>query len=209
MSPCGRMVPAMAEDSPQPLDSASAARWAAAESALSDLANAVTEGTDPEGGQAAAEAARQVLSGLDLDAVRDALHVPQDAGSYHDALTAILRRIPDGWGRWIACDAGWYPLIVDLDCDLAAIDPDYELNQCKEKFGTLRFYAHASEGLPEEAKRRFHERVASAERASETTCENCSGTTGLLQQRQHWFKTLCASCGAERGYGPLGDSDDS
>lgn len=199
----------MTEDSPQPLDSATAARWEAAQSALSDFANAVVEGTDPETRQAAAEAARQALSGLDLDAVRDALHVPEDAGDYHNALAAILRRIPDGWGRWISCDAGWYPLIVELDRDLAAIDPDYGLHQCKEKFGVLRFYAHASEGLPDEANRRFTERIAAAERTSATTCESCGSTAGSLHERRDWFKTLCESCATDSRYGPPSVGEDS
>ncbi|MEX3646592.1 MULTISPECIES: hypothetical protein [Mycolicibacterium] len=199
----------MTEDSPQPLDSASAARWEAAQAALRELANAVVEGSDPETRQAAAEAARQALSGLDLDALRDALNVPEDAGDHHNALAAILRRIPDGWGRWISCDAGWYSLIVSLDSDLAAIDPHYALHQCKEKFGTLRFYAHASEELPDEAHRRFAERIAAAERASATTCESCGTTTGSLHERRDWFKTLCESCATENGYRPLPSGDDS
>lgn len=190
----------MTEDSPQPLDATAAARWRAAQSAVSDWADAVVGGTDLETGQAAAEAAQQVLSGLDVDAVRDALHVPEDAGDHGEALAAILRRIPDGWGRWIGCDAGWYSLIVELDRDLAAIDPDYGLHQCKEKFGVLRFYAHASDGLPDEAIRRFDDRIAAAEHASATICENCSSPTGSLRERRGWFKTLCDSCGAKSGY---------
>lgn len=130
----------------------------------------------------------------------EALDVPEDAGDHRAALTSILRRIPDGWGRWISCDAGWYSLIVDLDHDLAAIDPDYALHQCKQKFGELRFYAHASEGLPEEANRRFDERIAAAERASVTTCESCSSTAGSLRERRGWFKTLCDSCAAKSGH---------
>lgn len=61
----------------------------------------------------------------DLDTVRllNALHVPSDAGACDEDLERILRRIPDGWGRWIGCDKGWYPLIVELDRQLAALDP--------------------------------------------------------------------------------------
>lgn len=140
----------------------------------------------------------------------DALDVPEDAaGDHRAALTAILLRIPDGWGRWISCEAGWYSLIIDLDTDLVAIDPDYALHQCKQKFGGLRFYAHASEELAEEAHRRFDERIAAAERASLTTCETCSSTAGSLRQRRGWFKTLCESCAAKSGYRLPSDSDGS
>jgi hypothetical protein len=37
----------------------------------------------------------------------DALHIPADAGQHAAALEKILRRIPDGWGRWISHDSGW------------------------------------------------------------------------------------------------------
>lgn len=67
-------------------------------------------------------------------------HVPDDAGIHSAALGRILGRIPDGWGRWISCGAGWYGLLVDLDERIAAVAPDYHVHQVKEKFGTLRFY---------------------------------------------------------------------
>lgn len=70
----------------------------------------------------------------------DDLRVPEDAGEYAAGLERILRRIPDGWGRWIGCGPGWYRLLVELDTQLAALDPDYRVQQVKEKFGTLRYY---------------------------------------------------------------------
>ena len=78
---------------------------------------------------------------LDIPKILNVLHVPKNAGEYEDALTAILRRIPDGWGRWIECGPGWYPIIVETDAALAAIDPGYEVHQVKEKWGTLCYYA--------------------------------------------------------------------
>ena len=60
--------------------------------------------------------------------------------SINAAIAAILQRIPETWGREIRCEKGWYPLIISLDSELAAIYPDYELQQVKEKFGTLRYY---------------------------------------------------------------------
>lgn len=85
------------------------------------------------------------MSGEDLDLLLNSLHIPSDAGEYAEDLRKILLRIPPRWGRWISCDSGWYPLIVELDKKLAEIFPDYELHQVKEKFGTLRYYI----GLPE------------------------------------------------------------
>jgi hypothetical protein len=72
-------------------------------------------------------------------------HVPEDADEYAEDLRKILERIPLRWGRWIRCDIGWYPLVIELDQKLAKIFPGYELHQVKEKFGTLRYYI----GFPE------------------------------------------------------------
>ena len=117
----------------------------------------------------------------------NALHMPKDAGEYAVALEAIMRRIPDGWGRWISCDAGWYPIIVELDRDLAALDPDYELHQVKEKFGGLRFYARSRNPDLVDA---FAERIKQAEQLCDRTCETC-GAPGELHDEFSWIRTLC------------------
>jgi len=85
---------------------------------------------------AAIEAERQVP--IDTERMTNALHVPSDAGEYEDILRALLERIPDGWGRWIQCGAGWYPILARLEERPREIDPDYRVLQIKEKFGTLR-----------------------------------------------------------------------
>jgi hypothetical protein len=95
---------------------------------------------DDEAFGAALAAFRQVGAGIDVNAQLNALHVPEDAGEYEDALRRILARIPDGWGRWISCDRGWYPILAELDRELTALDPLYEVQQVKEKFATLRYY---------------------------------------------------------------------
>ena len=86
-----------------------------------------------------------MIEKIDLDAILDTPVLPSDAGEYAEGLTKILSRIPPRWGRWIQCGKGWYPLLCELDEKLAAIFPDYELHQVKEKFGTLRYYI----GFPE------------------------------------------------------------
>jgi hypothetical protein len=90
-----------------------------------------------------------MIEKIDLDAILDTPVVPADAGEYAEGLTKILSRIPPRWGRWIQCDKGWYPLLCELDEKLAAIFPDYEVHQVKEKFGTLRYYIGAPELIPQ------------------------------------------------------------
>lgn len=84
---------------------------------------------------------------VDYQQLLNAVHVPEDAGEHTEALRGILLRIPDGWGRWISCDSGWYSLIVELDEQLRALLPNYVIHQIKEKFGGLRYYWASGEDV--------------------------------------------------------------
>lgn len=126
----------------KPLPADARARWDAFTSAFGELATATD---DPEGTQAAVRAMWQISQGLDGRQFADALEIPEDAGEYAEALRRILVRIPDGWGRWIRCERGWYPLLAELDADLAVLLPRYEIHQVKEKFGGLRLYWNSGE----------------------------------------------------------------
>ncbi len=140
--------------------------------------------------------------GIDPDTWRNALHIPADAGPSTAAIEAILRRIPEGWGRWIGTDAGWYPLLIVTDWRLAQIDADYVVHQVKEKFGTLRYYcAPRSDEPGSEVWEAFHAIVDDAERASATMCERC-GAPAILQRARNWMKTLCTTCAGPLGYSP-------
>jgi len=129
------------------LDAVEAARWDAARRSIAGLADAVQEGrVSPD--DVAATAAQLGAIDVDLGRVLDAIHVPDDAGEWASGLERILRRIPDGWGRWVSVGPGWYGLVCELDADLAAIDPGYIVHQVKEKFGTLRYYFASSPAPP-------------------------------------------------------------
>lgn len=65
----------------------------------------------------------------------------------------------DGWNHSIGGDPLWYPIIVDLDKRLGAIDPDYTILQVKAKFGELRFYYKTKP----EFREKFRELVSEAE----------------------------------------------
>jgi hypothetical protein len=122
------------------------ARWDAFADAARQLATATAVDAD-DGFRAAWGAVKQAARGLDHQQIVNAIHVPKDAGEHTEALTAMLRRIPDGWGRWISCDRGWYALIVELDEQLRALLPNYAINQVKEKYGGLRYYWEAGEDI--------------------------------------------------------------
>lgn len=151
--------------------------------------------------QPAGDAFLQALRQLNPDTTRGKLHVPDDAGRYRDALVAVMLRIPERWGHWISCSKGWYPLITQLDAQLAELDPDYELHQVKEKFGVLRYYAHSQrQGVSD----RFNQLIRDAERSSAVICELC-GAAGVLSANTRLVRTLCTACAATEGYGPIGE----
>lgn len=130
------------DDSVKELDSEAQARWDALKGAVGELAWAIG---DPDETAAVFAAIRQIGRNVNLEEVLNALHVPEDAGEHTDGLRQILLRIPDGWGRWIRCSRGWYPIVIELNEQLASLFPGYELHQVKEKFGGLRFYWNSAE----------------------------------------------------------------
>lgn len=60
----------------------------------------------------------------------------------------------------------WEELIIKLDDDLSALDPDYTLSQVKEKFGGLRYYFTASEGTDHDTYCTMRNLVHAAEQGS-------------------------------------------
>lgn len=177
-------------------------RWRAAESDLTAISEALNNGTaTPED----VDGAFARLTALDIDhhKHRNALHIPPDAGEHAAAIEAILRRIPDGWGRWLSVDAGWYPLVIATDKQLARLDPHYRVHQVKEKFGTLRYYCWLSiDDADSELIDAMYAITDDAERASASICERC-GQPGILHQSHRIrVKTLCATCANQLGYTP-------
>jgi hypothetical protein len=78
------------------------ARW----DALKDVVGELVGGVDDADGFAAALAAmRQIGQGVDLQEILNAVHVPDDAGEYAEALRRMLVRIPDGWAGGSAARA--------------------------------------------------------------------------------------------------------
>jgi hypothetical protein len=136
---------------------------------------------------------------------------PEDVGiegEGADGLSGLLTHFASGWDAHVGCGRGWFPLLSRTHEQLQDICPDYEVHQVKEKFGTLRLYAHIPPGSAvvrdpnyPAIRDAFFAAVQDAEYASGTICEGC-GNMGRLMRRQQggWFKTLCSSCAADSGY---------
>jgi hypothetical protein len=173
-------------------------RWQATHSDMKAMSEGLNSG-DTTSDDIRGALNRLTSHGIDHDTLVNALHMPLDAGPYADALEQILRRIPDGWGRWISHDAGWYPIVTSLDIRLAAIDSHYTVHQVKEKFGTLRYYAKPSGEANPAQWESFKGPIQDAERASAKICELC-GAPGRLCQRIYQLKTLCSACADAHDY---------
>ncbi len=111
----------MVDDEIPELTEGEKARLRAIGIAIEGMASAWADGTlDVEG----VEATSNQIRGIDVDMPRvlASLHVPEDAEGFADALTRLLRRIPSAWGRWVSLGRGWYPLVTQLDEQLAELD---------------------------------------------------------------------------------------
>lgn len=90
---------------------------------------------------------------------------------------------PEAW----EISEGWKPLVKALVrlCEGHCVRNNlaFQINQVKEKFGTLRFYYTGGDDYVDGL-------VAMAEEMSEHTCEKC-GSLGHLRTDLGWLLTLC------------------
>jgi len=82
---------------------------------------------------------------------------------------------------------GWHPLIQELETKLNELDPEFTLQQVKEKFGGLRYYASCKSEVFTE----FHRLIQEAEGKSFGICEECGDPGEPNSGRFGWMKTLC------------------
>lgn len=101
---------------------------------------------------------------------------------------AIQDRVAPDDPYWCWLPDGWHDLVTKLDAELRTIDPDYTLDQCKEKFGGLRYYVNFSDNCTD-----FDEAdkiICKYEEMSETICDVC-GKQGKLRGKDGWLATRC------------------
>lgn len=104
------------------------------------------------------------------------------------------RRASGGWYGCIVSD-GWKDLVLKTDRMLAHMDPNYKINQVKEKFGGLRYYFETEKtGVEAEIMNAI---TNYAENRSYHICETC-GKFGELREERAWIVTLCDTCNDER-----------
>lgn len=106
-----------------------------------------------------------------------------------------------GWYGCIAPD-GWKKIVEETDAMLAHIDPDYEIHQVKEKFGTLRYYFGTNYASDTMEYKIMHAIERAAEYSSGFVCQIC-GTHGGTRWNLPWVQTLC-----DEHYEPYEEQDE-
>lgn len=105
-------------------------------------------------------------------------------------LEHIVKKITPGYWPSIDVGPGWYKIVFDCDRELTEIDPNYTVQQIKEKYGGLRYYFSPS--VREVAKNRYwkmNDVVTKYEDLASRTCEETGGP-GVLMVSGGWYKTL-------------------
>ena len=112
-----------------------------------------------------------------------------EQSDYPSELNGLLDCFAPGWSPTLDVGPGWYPLLARLDAQLRTIAPDYVVQQCKSKFGSLSFYAAPSDDVSE-YNEEFNEAIRAAEWESIETCEVC-GADGAQYVINLWVSVLC------------------
>lgn len=106
---------------------------------------------------------------------------------------------------YASCGDGWLGIITKANEMLSYIDPDYKVDQIKEKFGGLRYYFTPSFVLDDDADRVrldiMDAIVRDAEYKASYTCEKCGiqGEYNGVKNRveNYWYYTYCRTCSDE------------
>lgn len=94
---------------------------------------------------------------------------------------------------------GWNEIIIRCNRKLEMLDPDYEILQIKEKFGTLRYY-YRSNIKTLSIKEAMDRYVRQAEIESAKTCEVCGEEGTITNRKMGWMKTRCSNCSMSNNF---------
>jgi len=114
-------------------------------------------------------------------------------------------RTPTGW-YGLDAPYGWHRLIETLHIAIVQIDPDYKIQQIKEKFGGLRYYCAYKKDTVTRSL------IQTAEARSYKICQIC-GTENesdkvAMSTKGHWYATLCKTCRTEYNYELIPEDDE-
>jgi hypothetical protein len=109
----------------------------------------------------------------------------------------LKKKFAEGWPPVLDVGPGWVPLVLECDKELSEIDPDYKIQQIKQKFGGLRYYilnsrtSETSEIDLDDMIDTMAKIISKYETLALETCE-VTGAPGRWAQCQDtkWLKTL-------------------
>jgi len=102
-------------------------------------------------------------------------------------LEEVKAKINIHYAKTIDCDPGWNHLVAMCHIELMAMDPNYEIFEIKEKFGSLRYYfGTKNTDIKEVEMWKIAEKY---EILSQGVCE-LTGKPGKLMYQGGLYKTL-------------------
>lgn len=123
----------------------------------------------------------------------DAALVEWAKGGYPPGLDALVRRLGLSGIPTVNVNQGWWPLLRDVDAEIAAITPGYRVAALGEELGVLFL-----EVVPEDLTEDIENILEGARSASARTCEICAGR-GSAYRQGDWLVTLCIDHARARG----------
>lgn len=104
----------------------------------------------------------------------------------------IKSRVKAGAGCGSFFGKGWLDIVLKLDEDISKIDPNYVIDQVKEKFGGLRYYVTLSENITEEQRVEIYEFIHEVEfETSFATCDICGKPGQIGNVVRGYVATRC------------------
>jgi len=99
----------------------------------------------------------------------------------------ITERLKAGMGCGSQIGEGWFDLVRQLDKDIAALAPDYRIDQVKEKIGSLRYYIGA---VDKTVFSEVQKLIRKAEKDSSSICEKC-GAPATIKTYDYLIAARC------------------
>jgi hypothetical protein len=100
----------------------------------------------------------------------------------------VAKRVEAGRGCGSFLPDGWAAIVTALNNDIRMIDPQYTIDQIKEKFGGLRYYITLSDN---ELGPEIYKLVREAEELSMETCDVCGQPGHRKTQSRGGIATRC------------------
>mgnify|MGYP001556215618 CR=1 FL=1 len=107
-------------------------------------------------------------------------------------IQAVADRLSESWGETVDVGPGWFDLLAELHERLDRLSPGYAVQQCKTKYGGLRYYANPADTDDVDTQMTFNEIIRAAEDKSLSVCEDC-GSAGHQVTLHGWIWTLCTA----------------